>query len=87
MSFPCPKCKKPSGVVDSRPVQSKEGPSVMRRRECKKGHRFTTYEMLAAQQRMPYADISKSIVRNITSDALLQELNARIPAFSDKESP
>lgn len=39
--FACPECGSPSKrVVDSRP----KGIGIRRRRECEKGHRFTTHE-------------------------------------------
>lgn len=40
--FPCPDCNARTFVQDSR--NEKDG--VRRRRECVKGHRFTTYEHL-----------------------------------------
>lgn len=39
----CPSCDAGSGVVDSR----KQGSLIYRRRKCKAGHLFTTYEMRA----------------------------------------
>lgn len=39
----CPKCKKNTKIIDSRPLQDRNG--IRRRRQCLNcGHRFTTYE-------------------------------------------
>lgn len=39
----CPKCHKPTKVIDKRDSSDH---IIRRRRECKEGHRFTTYETI-----------------------------------------
>lgn len=51
MSFPCPDCGKPTGVIDSRARCDSNGPMIARRRKCPNGHRFTTYELTATTKR------------------------------------
>lgn len=42
--FPCPECGAESRILETR--QLKTHPEIRRRRECLKGHRFTTQEMV-----------------------------------------
>lgn len=39
----CPTCGDESHVIDSRPAKQR---SIRRRRQCGRGHRFTTYERM-----------------------------------------
>ena len=46
-AFRCPKCNSHTGVVDTRVAGKLRNSFIRRRRECAKGHRFTTYETVA----------------------------------------
>ena len=43
-AFRCPKCNSHTGVTDTRVAGKLRNSFIRRRRECAKGHRFTTYE-------------------------------------------
>ena len=62
-SFKCPKCSRPSMILDSRP----SGNGQRRRRVCAKGHRFTSFESvgLASAKRSQLRAILDKAIKEI----------------------
>lgn len=68
-SLKCPECDSIcSMVVDSRP--NTDNSAVRRRRECKCGHRYTTFETIHAGE--PQPDLSIKRARLLIAEELLR---------------
>ena len=84
----CPECQTTDDkVIDSRETHQGDLSSIRRRRECRNGHRFTTYEHVAGrcpvQRQMPvgilYADgVVEPIAGQETVDAAIAAVHGRL---------
>lgn len=77
----CPRCRSTeSSVVDTRPNPSGE---IRRRRECPKGHRYTTYEAIDATR----GDVDPQKLRAIAEKWSVLPCSVRISGFGSIHAP
>lgn len=67
--FPCPECGADSRILETR--QLKTHLEVRRRRECLKGHRFTTCECVSVKENLQ----RKNAETKATLTRIISELN------------
>lgn len=70
--YTCPECGKDSRVVDIRPT--KPFPNLIRRRECKAGHKFSTVEII----RVEFVTIDKLRTALGSTISTLQKLQTKL---------